>query len=259
MPGNIAVEGPASAIGSVLGLAALGVVGLAIYGLYAWPWVAGLALGYVILCCVIGSYGRDNAITVFGFGVLVFSAIAAALLSIPVGLLMITFKLAATIVLALLTIAIVCYGIGGSKLMLLLLLLPAGLVYAVVALHPPPGTIEDGRDSPERTKLIIHVLNEEGNTTGLGGINVYVSWQWEGATASAERGDHVGVTRIGDPLVYRTWTDPTKKFAMITVSEKDREWFGYYADARTEVHNMKKGETREVELRMRFISTRSGQ
>src|SRR5918911_4670601 len=162
MPGNISLStSSADAPGGVLGLAAMGVLGANVYGLFSWPWIAALAFGYALLCVVVWTVPvlkpeEDNWLTNLGHALLGLSLVAAFVFSILVGgLLYMKFQTAAWIIVGLFTVGVLCYAAGGAPRLLLNLAFAALLALGIQLLPPPPGSLDDEADLPGRLKLVI--------------------------------------------------------------------------------------------------------
>jgi hypothetical protein len=250
-----------------MGLVCLGVLGVNVYGLFYWSWISAIAFGYALLCILIWTVPFfkprvDGRLTTLGHVSLGISFVAAFVFSILVGgLLAMTFKTAAWIIISLFTLGALFYALGGAlrqPTLLLNFLLAGMLALAVQTLPPPPGSLDDEKDFPDRTKIVVEVVTDKGDVV-LAKVEVYVNWRKEGEPESEDNKEYAGRTDEGKPVgtvVYKTWKDPTGKVAVITSKDTERSWLGYYADGRLEVHDISKGETRQVELKMPFRSTR---
>ena len=133
-----------------VGLVGLGLIGLNVYGLFHWTWIAALALGYAILCVLIWTVPflkpvNEKWQTVLGHVSLAISAVAALMFSTLVAFHYMRFKTAAWIILVLFSLAVVFFSAGDlSRLRFIFLnsLIAVLLAIFVQQLPPPPGSLE---------------------------------------------------------------------------------------------------------------------
>lgn len=261
MGGNFAASADiGEGVGGVLGIAALGVIGANIYGLFYWPWVSGVMFGYAALCGIVlgvplfNPSEDDGILSSLGRFCIGLSLAAALIFSLLVGgLQYMMFKTAALILFGLFTLGALffLFHVRYRPTLILNLLFAVLLALGIQYLPPPPGSLDDEADLPGRLKLMINVVDQDGNNTpSIYPIEIYVNWVKEGEAESEDNKVLVGLTnqvKPGEPVVYKTWQDPAGRIAVITSLHKRGEG-GYYHPARLEVRGLTKGEKRQVKL-----------
>jgi hypothetical protein len=258
--GTSGVDGPGGT--TLLGL---GLLAVNAYGIFSWPWIAGPALAYGVLCILLWTVpvlrpANDRLWTIAGHCVLALSLVAALVLSVLVGgMVWVPFKVGGGIVVGLFGLAVLCFLAGGALSSFASLFHPLLVGVLAVALHQlpaPPGSPETRPPDPVQTTLIVHV--EDGDGRRLGNVAVHVQWKAEGEPDQDSAWYYVGTTRWENAgatnpnnaqgtVEHETYQDPTGKVAVVKAASPAGAYAtGRYEPVRVELRGIRPGETREV-------------